>query len=391
MTDFHDALQIVLDHATPAGTEVISLEDACGRILSSDIKAPADMPPFSKSAMDGYACRKEDTENGMEILEVIAAGRLPVHEIIPGTCSKIMTGALLPRGANAVLMVENATLRKGRVYGPRPGSDNIIRQGEDLKAGEPVLRAGTLLQPQHLSLMAMCGITAVAVSREITVGVLSTGDELIEPGTPALTGKIYNSNSWQLVAMMRQIGAIPTYYGIAADSVEETHRLLRTALNASQVVILTGGVSEGDYDRVPGVIRELGFEILFDRVRVQPGKPTTFAISSSTGKFIFGLPGNPVSSFVQCKLLVHPFLAAMQGARLEPITTLLPLKGEYTRRKAERMAHIPIHINPDGTCSTITYNGSAHLAALSAAHGLGRIPVGIQSIRNGEKIQVLLF
>ncbi|MDD5732693.1 MAG: molybdopterin molybdotransferase MoeA [Bacteroidales bacterium] len=391
MTDFHDALRIVLDHATRTGTEVISLENACGRVLALDVNAPSDLPPFSKSAMDGYACRKEDTENGMEVLEVIAAGSTPVHQIVPGTCSKIMTGALMPLGANAVLTVENATLRQGRVYGRQPSSDNNIRQGEDLKSGELVLKAGMLMQPQHVSLLAMCGITIVTVSREITVGILSTGDELLEPGTPALSGKIYNSNSWQLMAMMRQMGAVPTYYGIAADSVEETRHLLKTALNANQVVILTGGVSEGDYDQVPRVIRELGFEILFDRVRVQPGKPTTFAVSASTGKFIFGLPGNPVSSFVQCRLIIYPFLAAMQGALPEPVTTLLPLKGAYTRRKADRMAHIPIRINPDGTCSALPYNGSAHLAALSAAHGLGRIPVGVQSIRDGEKIQVQLF
>ncbi|HOT55349.1 MAG TPA: hypothetical protein PLM68_08075, partial [Bacteroidales bacterium] len=165
MIDFHDALQIVMGHATPAGTEMISLEDACGRILSLDIKAPADMPPFSKSAMDGYACRKEDTENGMAVLEVITAGKLPVHEIIPGMCSKIMTGAIMPEGANAVLILENAKVRDGRVFGPRPASDNIIRQGEDLKAGDPVLHAGTLMQPQHVSLIASCGMTKVAVSR----------------------------------------------------------------------------------------------------------------------------------------------------------------------------------------------------------------------------------
>ena len=391
MIDFHDALQIVMGHATPAGTEMISLEDACGRILSLDIKAPADMPPFSKSAMDGYACRKEDTENGMAVLEVITAGKLPVHEIIPGMCSKIMTGAIMPEGANAVLILENAKVRDGRVFGPRPASDNIIRQGEDLKAGDPVLHAGTLMQPQHVSLIASCGMTKVAVSRKITVGIISTGDELVEPGSPPLPGKIYNTNSWQLMAMMHQMGAVPAYYGIAADSAVETSRLLQTALEANQVVILTGGVSEGDYDKVPGVIRELGFEILFVRVRIQPGKPTTFAISPSTGKFIFGLPGNPVSSFVLCRLMVHPFIAAMQGARLEPVTTLMPLKGAYRRHRSERMAHIPIRINPDGTCSPIRYNGSAHLASLSTAHGLGRIPVGIQSIRDGEQIQVLFF
>ena len=125
MIEFHDALHIVLDHAAATGTQGISLDSACGRILALDVNAPSDLPPFSKSAMDGYACRKEDTENGMEVLAVIAAGKLPVHQIVPGTCSKIMTGALIPRGANAVLMVENAALHNRRVYGPRPGTSSV--------------------------------------------------------------------------------------------------------------------------------------------------------------------------------------------------------------------------------------------------------------------------
>ncbi|NLA15162.1 MAG: molybdopterin molybdotransferase MoeA [Bacteroidales bacterium] len=391
MIDFHIALQTVLDNATRTKTEDIPLENACDRILALGVAAPTDMPPFSKSAMDGYACRREDTERGMKKLEVIAAGDIPKHEITPGTCSKIMTGALVPQGADCVLIVENATLRDELVFGPPPATDNIILRGEDLKKGEPVLTAGTLLRPQHLSLLASCGITQVTVSKKITVGILSTGDELVEPGHSMSPGKVFNSNSWQLMAMVQQMGGIPTYYGIAKDSLLKTQDLLMEALEANHVILLTGGVSEGDFDCVPVVIQDLGFEILFDRVRIQPGKPTTFAISRSTGQFIFGLPGNPVSSFVQCLLMVFPFLAAMQGAHWEPLTTYFPLKEDYKRRRSVRMGHIPVRINPDGTCSPVPYNGSAHQAALSEAHGLGRIPVGTDTIKAGDPMQVLLF
>lgn len=391
MIDFHTALQTVLDHAKRTGTEHILVEDANNRVLGADVSTRIDIPPFSRSAMDGYACRKTDTEKGMKVLEVLAAGDVPKYAITPGTCSKIMTGAMVPEGADAVMIVENATERDGLVSGPPPATNNIIIQGEDLRAGDTLLPSGTLLQPHHLSLLASCGITEVPVSRKIPIGILSTGDELIEPGNPVTKGKIYNSNSLQLMAMVARMGGIPNYYGIAPDTPEETHRFIKKAMDENQIVILTGGVSEGDYDCVPSVLQELGFEILFDRVRIQPGKPTTFAVSHTTGKYVFGLPGNPVSSYVQCMLLVYPFLAALQGAAWEPLTTQLPLKGSYKRRRSVRMAHIPIQVHHDGTCSVVPYNGSAHQAALSTAHGLARIPVGIDTLQDGDPVEVLLF
>ncbi|MFA5769627.1 MAG: gephyrin-like molybdotransferase Glp [Bacteroidales bacterium] len=391
MIDFHVALKTVLESAVPIGWEEIAMTDACDRVLALDVFTPEDIPSFSKSAMDGYACRKEDILKGMKVLEVIPAGYRPKHRITPGTCSKIMTGAMVPEGADTVLIVENATVREGLVYGTPPSLSNIMVQGEDLKKGDLVLEKGTILRPQHLAILASCGIDRIKVSRRITVGILSTGNELTEPGEVTEAGKIYNSNSWQLVSMVNSLNGIPTYYGITEDTEEDTHRLLSRAIRENQVVILSGGVSEGDFDMVPVVMRDLGFKILFDRVRIKPGKPTTFAVSPETGKYIFGLPGNPVSSFVQCLLLVKPFLAAMQGARWEPLSTNLPLKGNYQRRNSSRMAHIPVQINPDGTVSPLPYNGSAHQVSLAKAHALGRIPVGTDHIREGEPMEILLF
>ena len=391
MIDFHVALKTVLESVVPFGLEEIAMTDACDRVLALDVFTPEDIPSFSKSAMDGYACRREDIVKGMNILEVIPAGYRPKHRITPGTCSKIMTGAMVPEGADTILIVENATVREGLVYGTPPSLSNIMVQGEDLKKGDLVLEKGTILRPQHLAILASCGIDRIKVSRRITVGILSTGNELTEPGEVTEAGKIYNSNSWQLLSMVNSINGISTYYGITADTKEDTHRLMNRAIQENQVVILSGGVSEGDFDMVPVVMRDLGFKILFDRVRIKPGKPTTFAVSPETGKYIFGLPGNPVSSFVQCLLLVKPFLAAMQGARWEPLSTNLPLKGNYQRRNSSRMAHIPVQINPDGTVSPLPYNGSAHQVSLAKAHALGRIPVGTDHIREGEPMEILLF
>jgi molybdopterin molybdotransferase len=391
MIDFHEALETVLDSAVPTGTEEIALTDACDRVLALDLFTPEDIPSFSKSAMDGYACRKEDILKGMKVLEVIPAGYRPKHRITPGTCSKIMTGAMVPEGADTILIVEHATTQNQLVYGTPSSTSNIMVRGEDLKKGERVLEKGTILRPQHLALLASCGIDRITVSRRIRIGILSTGNELTEPGQASEPGKIYNSNSWQLMSMVNRINGIPTYYGIAADTTQDTQNLLSRAIQENQVVILSGGVSEGDFDMVPVVMRELGFKILFDRIRIKPGKPTTFAVSPETGKYIFGLPGNPVSSFVQCLLLVIPFLAAMQGARWEPLSTNLPLKGNYKRRNSSRMAHIPLQINPDGTVSPLPYNGSAHQVSLAKAHALGRIPVGIDHIREGEPMEILIF
>ena len=391
MIDFHEALKIVLDSAVSTGWEEIALADACDRVLALDVFTPEDIPSFSKSAMDGYACRKKDIEKGMRVLEVIPAGYRPKQRITPGTCSKIMTGAMVPEGADTILIVENATVRDGLVYGTLPSSSNIMVQGEDLKKGARVLEKGTILRPQHLAILASCGIDRITVSRRITVGILSTGNELTEPGQVTEPGKIYNSNSWQLISMISRINGIPAYYGIAKDTKDDTQSLLNRAIRENQVVILSGGVSEGDFDLVPVVMRELGFKILFDRIRIKPGKPTTFAVSPESGKYIFGLPGNPVSSFVQCLLLVKPFLAAMQGARWEPLSTNLPLKGNYQRKNSTRMAHIPLQINPDGTVSPLPYNGSAHQVSLAKANALGRIPVGTDHIREGEPLEILLF
>lgn len=391
MIDFNEALKIVLDSAVPTGSEEIALTDACNRVLALDVFTPEDIPSFSKSAMDGYACRKEDISKGMKVLEVIPAGYRPKHRITPGTCSKIMTGAMVPKGADTILIVENATTRDGLIYGPPPSLSNIMVQGEDLKKGDRVLEKGTILRPQHLALLASCGIDRITVSQCIPVGIISTGNELTEPGKATEPGKIYNSNSWQLMSMVNRINGISTYYGIAADTPEDTHRLLSRAIQENRVIIISGGVSKGDFDYVPVVMRQLGFDILFDRVRIKPGKPTTFAVSPESGKYIFGLPGNPVSSFVQCLLIVIPFLSAMQGARWEPLSTNLPLKGDFQRKNSSRMTHIPVQINPDGTVSPLPYNGSAHQASLAKAHALGRIPVGVDRIKEGETMEILLF
>ncbi len=414
MINFQEALKIVLAAAKKIGTEIIPIEKGCNRVLAQDIFTPSDLPPFNKSAVDGYACRRDDLltgkiNHGLLLLETIPAGHTPSKEVHQGSCSKIMTGAPLPLGADIVIMVEECqeSVEGGKsLITLRPDSEspeklvnktNICLQGEDLPLGSKVLSKGTLIRPQHIAIIATCGLSSVEVSKEIEVGILSTGSELEEPrfcigddlDHSLPQGKIYNSNSSQLLTLIALLGGKGRYYGIAPDRPEETEMLLSKSVEENQIVLLSGGVSEGDFDFVPGIIEKLGFKILFDRIAVQPGKPTTFAVSGD--KYIFGLPGNPVSAFVQTLLLVKPLLFSIQHGEYAEKSIQLPMAKAYHRRNSSRLAHIPVIILPDGRCEPIEYNGSAHITALDKADALARIPIGKKEYIEGENVTIILL
>jgi molybdopterin molybdotransferase len=399
MITFENALQIILD-ATRAKRgvpdekcEYISLEEACGRILQQAVTADRDMPPFDKSAMDGYACLYSDmvAETPLRLLETIPAGSVAKYAVTTGTCSKIMTGAALPLWADYVLMVEETWEENGFIYytsNPKRKA-NICYKGEDLNAGMTVLHPGCLIQPQHIAVLAAVGCTKIRVAKRVRVGIISTGDELTEPWESPETVQIRNSNGWQLLAQSKQAGALATYYGIAKDSADLFAPLLSTAIKESDVVIVSGGVSMGDFDIVPETAQRLGIDILFDRVAVQPGKPTTFGVGPDG--FFFGLPGNPVSSFIQFELMVKPLLMQLMGAHYTPLSLRLPLAHPYHRKQAERMAHLPAKIDPSGSCLLLNYHGSGHINSLEQAQGLVRIPIGVTSAIAGEPVEIILL
>lgn len=388
MIKFEAAYNIVMDAAFSTGSEEIHFMTSAGRVLMQPVKSDIDMPPFDKSAVDGYACRHEDLGKDLMMIELIAAGAAPQKTVLPGTCSRIMTGAAIPDGADYVFMFEESEETSGgRIrFTGRTGKPNISKAAEDVIAGEIVLRPGRFIRPQDIAVMAMSGSTGVIVGRKAKVGIISTGNELVEPDIRPSVSQIRNSNAWQLLAQVSRAGAEGKYYGIASDDEESTKTFLKMALDENDVVLLTGGVSQGDFDFVPAVLNKLGLTMHFDSVAVQPGKPMTFCTGGK--KIVFGLPGNPVSSFVQFEVMVRPLLSKMMGVKVNVPEIMLTLGTDYSRKSADRLAWIPATLNQAGEVIPVEYHGSAHISALSDALWLISIPQGQSWIQKGELVSV---
>ncbi len=388
MITFEEAFKIITGAAFRTGKEEVKITDAAGRALAAPVRSDMDMPPWNKSAVDGYACRHEELGRALTVLETVAAGVLPSMTVVPGTCSRIMTGAAVPSGADYVFMLEDSEeLEDGKVrFTGRPGNDNIARAAEDCFSGQTVLKAGHYIKPQEIAVMAVVGAMEVTVSCRPGVGVISTGNELVEPDHIPAGAQIRNSNASQLMAQVARAGATGRYYGIARDEESSIEALLRRALDENDVVLISGGVSFGDYDLVPKVMRTLGLTMLFDQVAMQPGKPLTFCTGEK--KAVFGLPGNPVSTFVQFEVMVRPFLDRMTGVTGDEPKMMMPLATDYSRKRAERLAWIPFTVTPAGEAMPVEYHGSAHITALTGAWGLITIPRGQSWIQKGEMVSV---
>ncbi|RLD56226.1 MAG: molybdopterin molybdenumtransferase MoeA [Bacteroidetes bacterium] len=382
------AYELVMRTAYTLDKEQVELNDSLNRILAQDVVSDIEMPPFNKSAMDGYACRREDINNELEVIEVIAAGKAPTKTINKNQCSKIMTGAEVPEGADCVIMVEHTEeidSKKIRVIKENP-NDNISLKAEDVKINDVVLKEGTKIGAQHIAVMASVGCVKPIVVKKPKVGIITTGNEIVEPNNKPQKSQIRNSNAYQLIAQINNMGAIPKYYGIARDDKEDTRKMIETSLSENDVTLLTGGVSMGDFDYVEDIFNEIGINILFNSLAVKPGKPTTFGVYEN--KRCFGLPGNPVSSFIQFEILAKPLLYSMMGFDFKPLNIKLPMSVDYNRRNTKRKSFIPIIITDDGEVMPVDYHGSAHIHSLSEAHGIISVPIGCPTLKKGEIIDV---
>ena len=391
MLPFEKALKTVLDSAHWLGSEHIDIAAALNRILAEDVKSDIDMPPFNKSAMDGYACRRADLTNELTIVETIPAGYVPKKTVGVKQCAKIMTGSMVPAGADCVIMkeyVESPTENTIRFIGEET-SDNIRQKGVNIKAGNIVLQKGTKLEPQHIAVLALVGSTKPLASIRPKVAVMPTGNELVEPALKPGPSQIRNTNSIQLAAQIASMGAVATNYGIAKDTTSEIDSMFKIAAEENDVVIISGGVSVGDFDIVPEILKQNNVDLLFEKIAVKPGKPTVFGVSENV--YCFGLPGNPVSTFVQFELLVKPFLYKLMGHNYRPARVRAPLAESVRRKKAERQSWIPVVITEAGTVKPVEYHGSAHINALCGADGLVSFDVGVAEIKKGTIIQVRLI
>jgi molybdopterin molybdotransferase len=390
MITFEHALQSVLTFEASSAIEAVSLAAALDRILAHDVASDVDVPAADVSAMDGFACRTADIAEPLRVVETIAAGHSPTKSVGQGECSRIMTGAVVPPGADRVAMVEHTTEEHGLVRVVTPSdARNIRRAAEDVRLGDVVLRAGTRISPPVIAMLASAGCASVDVRVQPVVGIIATGDELVEPAQTPGPAQIRNSNSHQLHAQVQRCGCVPRYYGIVPDSPDATVSIIAKALGESDVLLLSGGVSAGEFDFVPDALRKLGVAIRFEGIAMKPGKPTLFGALGQ--KTVFGMPGNPVSTFVVFEMLVRPHLLMRMGHRRQPLTIRAMLAEAYSRRKADRLEFVPVAVLGDGTVRVPEYHGSAHIHAFGGAQGIMPVAVNVTAIPAGTMVDVVLL
>jgi len=400
MIQVDEAREIILSKIEFKGVEKVSLDDALGRILAEDIIALRSNPPMDNSAMDGYAVITADILSAtpdnpvkLEVVEHVPAGAVAKGTLKNKQAMRIMTGAPIPQGADAVLMQEdtdkngNGILAKDKTE----VGENIRLAGEDVKEGEVVIRKGVAITPSHIGMMAVVGRSNIYVSQRPTVAILSTGDEIVElDGNP--TGPcIYNSNGYMLAAQIRSAGGIPCYLGVAKDNEKDLMEKFDWALKCD-IVVSSGGVSVGDYDLVKATLEKMGNEMAFWKVAMKPGKPLAFGKIGE--RPIFGLPGNPVSSFVSFEQFARPAIKKMMGAK-EILPRTVQAKLTRTIHKKTGRLHFMSAVvswdNGEYTVAPAEEQGSGVLKSTVNANGLLVFPLEKDELKKGELVIVQLL
>ena len=400
MIQVQEALDKILTKIQFKGVEKVSLDQALGRVLTEDVVSRINNPPLDNSAMDGYALIAKDIESAtpenpvkLEMVEEIAAGYTAKGTLKPGQTMRIMTGAPIPPGADAVLMQED-TQKDGDSILCLDRADveeNIRRAGEDIKIGESVLKKGTTLSPAHIGMLAVIGRSQIAVGQRPTVAILSTGDEILELDETPEGPQIFNSNGHMLAAQIKSAGGIPVNLGIAKDTEEDLMEKFAWALKAD-IVVSSGGVSVGDYDLVKSTLQKMGQEMLFWKVAMKPGKPLAFGRIGKTP--IFGLPGNPVSSFVSFEQFVRPSLRKVLGCSDLSHKTVQAKLTRTIHKKPGRLHFLSSIVSwADGeyTVTPAGEQGSGILKSAANANGLLIFPLEAEEIKQGQEVAVQLL
>ncbi|MBT6901843.1 MAG: molybdopterin molybdotransferase MoeA [Nitrospina sp.] len=400
MIQVQEALNTILSKIQFKGVEKVPLDQALGRVLAEDVISRVNNPPLDNSAMDGYALIAEDIQSAtpenpvkLDVVEEIAAGYTAKGVLKPGQAMRIMTGAPIPSGANAVLMQEDTQKDSNAILclDKADVDENIRMAGEDVKIGEEVIKKGTTLSPAHIGMMAVVGRSQIAVGQRPIVSILSTGDEILELDETPEGPQIFNSNGHMLAAQIKSAGGIPVYLGIAKDTEKDLMEKFESALKAD-VVVSSGGVSVGDYDLVKSSLQKMGQDMLFWKVAMKPGKPLAFGRIGDTP--IFGLPGNPVSSFVSFEQFVRPSLRKTMGCSDLSHKTVQAKLTRTIHKKPGRLHFLSSIVSwADGeyTVTPAGEQGSGILKSAANANGLLIFPLEADEIKQGQEVAVQLL
>jgi len=386
MLTVDQALDIILRGIRTPKIIDVPLSRALGHVLREECKSDLDMPPFDKAMMDGYAVRSADA-GPLEVIEEVPAGKVPAREVGPGTCTKIMTGAPVPAGADAVQQVEKTSRDGNRVtlQAPVKPGQNIARRATDMRAGEVVLEAGHRLRAAEIGALAAIGRTRVLVEARPRCAVLATGDELVPPDQKPGPGQIRNSNTSSIRAQVEALGLECVDLGIVPDDLKRIRAAIRKGLKRD-LLILSGGVSAGSWDLVIPALKAEGVELKMHQVLIKPGRPFCFAPR------VFGLPGNPVSSFVIFEVFVRPYLGKLMGTDLVRPRIRARLRTELPK-KIERVHYLPARVWEEGDGSVaepVPWQGSADLFALTKANGFVVVPVDT-AYEKGALVECMLL
>ena len=418
MISVEEALEKLLSNVDVLGKEDVAVLDSLGQVLAEDIYSDIDVPPLDNSAMDGYAVRSSDTRGAgprspqlLQVIDTVAAGSISQSEVTVGTAVRIMTGAPVPKGADAVIRFEDTDeVSRREISGGQTITEigilceaeiglNIRRAGEDIRRGSRILAEGTIIRPAEVGVLASLGRNTVTVISRPVVAILSTGNELVEVGQPLPAGKIYNSNSYSVAALVRRYGGIPRMLGIALDSEGSLVEALRRGLDAD-MLITSGGVSVGDYDVVKDVLAKEG-EIGFWTVRMKPGKPLAFGTirgsdQQGTPRRIphLGLPGNPVSSMVTFEVFARPAIFKMMGKKdwAKPIVEAV-LEDHVVNTDGRRVfTRVTIEKREGRYFAHLTGpQGSGVLTSMSHANGLAIVPEDWAEAQPGDIVSVMML
>ena len=400
MISIEEALAIILENVEVLAPRRMGLEECLGRVLGEDVSAREDIPPFTNSAMDGFAVRAGDTAGAspetprrFRVLEDLPAGAVTETAVGEGEAIRIMTGAPQPAGADSVVMVEKTREGEGgmEVLQPvRPG-ENVRRAGESVRRGETVLAAGTVLRPQEIGLLAALGCSRPAVIPPPAAAIISTGDELVDIEDRLRPGHIRDCNRYSLAAAVERYGGLPVPLALAGDREGELKTRIGEALSRD-LVITSGGISAGKYDLVPEILREMGGEVLIRKVRMKPGKPLTFSLVGGTP--VFSLPGNPVSVLVSFLQFVRPALLKMQGRKNLELPEVEARLAVECREVTDRTHLVRVRVDrgEEGYLATPTGpQGSGILKSLVLADGLMVVPPDAGPLPAGTRVRVRLL